>query len=707
MANFFPIQTNFSGGVLSKRLHSRIDSPIYGKSVESCENWAILPQGSLGKRAGFTYLAPALNADIVRLIEMPSQTKWYTLELTPGKMRIFDQNGLVIQGGPEALSNSQFQFGLTGWTVNTAGGAVATANPTRRSVTLGAGTQGGGAGSKPGNVNQDFALKGLFLPSSTYTLAGTVAAQYPGDSIGVRITANNVSIFSGQFNVGTNALSFTTPATMATPIVIHYEHAGAWAIELVSPSVRKTVGTTEITTPWTTQEAIDALQFTHNAATDEVFFTGVTAAPYHLVHTDPVLDIFTFEVITFTMPPADWQAGNWPRCCELYQGRLWIASTPQAPNAVWASVTNDLYNFTVGTGANVTDALSFKVATKGGIRWLKSQKTMLVGTTLGEYIITASQAIGAVANNNINIIQQSAYGSAALQPVNIGDQVIFTSLDNNKVRAANYNLDTNGWVSPDVTFLAEAITSPGVKQVAFLRDPYEMIWCVLTDGTAAVCTYNRIMETMAWWKVTTNGTILSAVSSFYASGSLWVAVKRPNGTFIEIVSVGTAEIFFDNGITKPVDDNGEILGLNHLNGQTVGVTIDGAIYPDAVVTGNKLSGYPPAALFGTVGFHYTATLVTLPMEGGNPGGSAQGVMKGRDRIFTRIFNSALPLINGVRVQEDRTPSTPMDTPEGLRTCDALLASLGVDRFAKITLSQDLAAPTRVTGLFGRAQVNSL
>ena len=122
MGGFHPIMTNFSGGVLSKRLHSRVDSPLYPKSMESCENWAILPQGSIGKRSGFAYLAPALHTDIVRLIEMPSQTKWYTLELTPGKMRIFDQHGLVIQGGPETLSNSQFQYLLTGWTVNPAGG---------------------------------------------------------------------------------------------------------------------------------------------------------------------------------------------------------------------------------------------------------------------------------------------------------------------------------------------------------------------------------------------------------------------------------------------------------------------------------------------------------------------------------------------------------------------------------------------------------
>jgi hypothetical protein len=82
-------------------------------------------------------------------------------------------------------------------------------------------------------------------------------------------------------------------------------------------------------------------------------------------------------------------------------------------------------------------------------------------------------------------------------------------------------------------------------------------------------------------------------------------------------------------------------------------------------------------------------------------------MKGRDRIFTRIFHSALPLVNGVRVQDDRTPAQPMNTPEAPRTGDALLANLGVDRFAKITLEQDLPAATKISGVFGRSQVNPL
>ena len=140
----------------------------------------------------------------------------------------------------------------------------------------------------------------------------------------------------------------------------------------------------------------------------------------------------------------------------------------------------------------------------------------------------------------------------------------------------------------------------------------------------------------------------------------------------------------------------------------VGDTTTGfARVPKQFVTNGKVTGLDPAIPLANIGIPYTSKAVTLPLEGGNPGGSAQGVMKGRDRIFTRIFSSALPLVNGVRVQDDRTPAQPMNTVEAPRTGDALLANLGVDRFAKITIEQDIPAATQISGVFGRSQVNSL
>ena len=712
MANFFPIQTNFGGGVISPRLFSRVDAALYGKSLESCENWQVLPQGSLRRRGGYAYQFPALNRDIVRLIDLPSRGKWYTIELTPGKLRLFDQNGLVVMGSPQIIENNRFQRKGYAWT-ETLGGTSA------KIVYIPASSQVAmlRTNTQSALLYQDLNNRSLLKPSTSYTLQFTFAGQDAGTHLQVAVqdVGAAVPLLSVDVLPGTYSYTFTTPAAFTGDIVLSFNAAtnNKW-VYITAPTVRLTTGGTGTTldTPYMTAGQIASVQYSYSAATEETFFANLTDPPQHLIRPDPAVEEYTFGAMTFTSPPPEWAVGNYPGSVEVYQGRLWYAATPIEPNMVWASQTNVLNDFSLGAQDKATDALSFRVATKGGIQWLKSQRTMLCGTVMGEYNIYSTGS--AVTPMDITIREQSSFGSSRIQPRTAGDQLLYVSLDGRKIRAASYELSTNGWTAADLTYFSPEITGALVTEISFARDPHEMILCVLSDGSVAGCTYHRPSETVAWWTSRTNGRVLSLSPSFYVSGSVWAAVYRENGTYIEKIAMDTSTLFLDSGVTRPIEDvpPGTVTGLSHLEGRTVGVmtgdAINGfAVEPDKVVTGGQITVENVDAADAQVGLKYTSKAITLPLEGGNPGGSGQGVMKGRDRIFTRIFSSALPLINGYRVADDRTPAQPMDTPEALRTGDALLANLGVDRYAKVTVEQDLAAATNISGIFGRSQVNSL
>ncbi len=107
-----------------------------------------------------------------------------------------------------------------------------------------------------------------------------------------------------------------------------------------------------------------------------------------------------------------------------------------------------------------------------------------------------------------------------------------------------------------------------------------------------------------------------------------------------------------------------------------------------------------------VGLPYTAKAVTLPPEGGNPRGTAQGAKRRRMRIVLRLNDSALPLINGKR-PPDRTPATPQDTVEPRVTGDVEVRDLGWDGDGTVTIEQDLPFRTEVLAIFGTEQVNQL
>jgi hypothetical protein len=74
-----------------------------------------------------------------------------------------------------------------------------------------------------------------------------------------------------------------------------------------------------------------------------------------------------------------------------------------------------------------------------------------------------------------------------------------------------------------------------------------------------------------------------------------------------------------------------VTGLWHLEGETVGVYVDGAVHADATVTNGKItldhSGY-----ITTVGYYYNSDGATLPLVAGTPLGSGQGNIKRISRL---------------------------------------------------------------------------
>ena len=113
--------------------------------------------------------------------------------------------------------------------------------------------------------------------------------------------------------------------------------------------------------------------------------------------------------------------------------------------------------------------LELKLATKGAIKWVRGKQVMLVGTDLHEdIIVSATQVVSGV---DAQLIRQSAYGSASIQAQDIGDQVLFVSREQIKLRSLNFNFDTQAWVAHDISYYAQGITIPGIMDVAYQQRP--------------------------------------------------------------------------------------------------------------------------------------------------------------------------------------------------------------------------------------------
>ncbi|MGY8700935.1 MAG: ubiquitin-activating E1 FCCH domain-containing protein, partial [bacterium] len=126
-------------------------------------------------------------------------------------------------------------------------------------------------------------------------------------------------------------------------------------------------------------------------------------------------------------------------------------------------------------------------------------------------------------------------------------------------------------------------------------------------------------------------------------------------------NITTATSHLSGAVTKEVVNI--IAGLNHLEGQTVSILVDGATHPTKVVASNSIT----LDRFGTdvkIGLQYTSILKTMRIDAGSQDGTSQGKTKRIFEVTARLFETV-----GVEVGPDldnmervpfRTSADPMD-----------------------------------------------
>ena len=454
-------------------------------------------------------------------------------------------------------------------------------------------------------------------------------------------------------------------------------------------------------TPWPEDE-IDLIHVANAPGGTVKYFFHPRYQTQKLTY-DSSTNTFTFSAVTFTSPPSVWTGSNWPGTGTFYQGRLWAAGTPDQGETFWASKSADYENFTTGTLDD--DAIEFTLEKYGEIEWIGGQKTLAIGTENGEHIVTSES--GTITPSDVQVDQQSAYGSNTVQYEKVGDQIFYVSPDGRKLRTMQYQWQEDNWLSRDLTFISEHITKGKIKDTAWQQNPDNLFWTVLENGELACVTYERGNNIYGWHGHKTEGNFQSLAAAEFNGNSvlLAIAARQTGEIFLEIMwseevsDGGEDEYYFDSWVIGTVTGGTgtEVTGLDHLEGKTVQVITDGALHPDRTVTSGKINLQYDATDV-KVGLQFTPVIETLPIEVPTQRGSSIGVKKHHPKIYVRLQDSGNPIINGQR-PPSRSPSTPMNTAEPIRSYDAKIANLGRETTVRIRVEQDLPLPMNVIGIF--------
>ena len=392
-----------------------------------------------------------------------------------------------------------------------------------------------------------------------------------------------------------------------------------------------------------------------------------------------------------TSANTDWKLGAFsdttghPSCVSFFEQRLVFAGTSSEPQTLYFSKSGDYENMTAGTNAD--DAMVYTIASNqvNVIRFLKTQRTLIVGTVGGEFTVSADGTDAAVTPTNITIKRQSSYGSANVDAIPAGNATLFLQRAKRKIRELSYNFDVDGYQAADLTILNDVVTKTGINEMTYQQSPDSILWCVRDDGVLAGLTYLRGEEVIAWHRHILGGSFgdgnavvesVASISGELNEDELWVIVKRTiNGAtkrYVECFAqfdfdetTPTDFRFLDSHLTYSGSATTTLSGLGHLEGQTVSILADGATHPNKVVSSGSIT-LDRQTEKAVVGLSYDSVLQTMRIEGGAAEGTSQGKTKRISKVVLRLFETVGvkvgPSLDNLEAIPFRTSSDPMDTP---------------------------------------------
>jgi len=661
MARSAPAFSSFTAGEISPRLEGRTDLEKYRQGLSDLTNMVVMPHGGVQRRPGTQFIS-SVKDSAVKTRLLPFQFKagdTYILEFGDQNMRVIRNDAQVLDATDKTITG------------------VTQANP-------GVITSASHGFSNGDEIYID-AIAGMTeLNGRNYLVAN--------------VTTNTFTVqdLFGN-NIDTTAFTAYTSGGTATEIY-------------------------NIATPYAAADLFD-IRFVQSA--DTMYLVHPSYDIRTLTRTDHNAWSFATMSITGSPSPALSGADDRPSVVAFFEQRLVFANTNNNPQTLWFSKNGDYTNFTVGTADD--DALIYTIASNqsNAIRFLSSTAVLTVGTSGGEYVLT-STSDGPITPTTTLIRKYSNYGSAKITPVQVADVTLFVQRGNRKMREFKFvgNVNVGGYSAPDMTILAEHITNGGIVDMAYQQEPDSIVWIVRDDGTLVGMTYRREEEVVAWHKHVIGGEFsggqavvesIATLPTDTGEDELFMIVKRTINSvtrrYIEKMNVfdfgsdTTTAFFVDSGLQYSGGATTSLLGLYHLEGETLQVLANGAAHPDKAVASGGV-GLDFSSTTAAVGYGYTSNIQTLRIESGSVDGTSQGKPKRIHAITVRLYQTVGVEIGNDSGEIDRIPfrdsSMAMDQAVPLFTGDKDIEFAGgFDDDDRVYIKQDQALPLTVLAFYPR------
>ena len=165
------------------------------------------------------------------------------------------------------------------------------------------------------------------------------------------------------------------------------------------------------------------------------------------------------------------------------------------------------------------------------IRHIIALNDLVLLTSGGEWKLNGSDGAFA-ASSSLVASPQSFYGCSHVAPVVSGNMILFVQSGGNVVRDLGYTYVSDSYDGEELSIFANHLfEGKQIVDMAYAKEPYRILWCVMSDGTVNALTYNKKQEVAGWHKHETKGKFeaVAVVREGFEDVAYFVVQRTING----------------------------------------------------------------------------------------------------------------------------------------------------------------------------------
>ncbi len=611
-------QKSFTGGELSPSLYSRNDLVKYSVGLRTLKNGFVRAEGCISNRAGLELVCEVKNSSAkTRIIPFSFNTEQtYIIELGAQYARFIKNGGQII-----------YPYDWTDPLLT--GEPVEIATPYEQADLF----------------NLKYAQNADVLTICNKNYEAKELSRLSHYNWALSSISFSPQISAPQNLHGSWSGGNTNPKTYKYLVTAvkekTYEESARSSVVSVTGEIEASWGTNEKIT--ITFDAVSgACEYNVYRSVNGIYgYVGTTATTTFV---DDKIEPDLSTTAPITQNP--FSNGNNPACVNYFQQRKVYACLKNNPQTLVASQTSTNNNFNISRPLSATDSINITLSERevNEIRNIVALNDLILLTSGGEWKVNGTDGTFSP-TSSLSAFPQSFYGCSDIAPVVSGNMILFVQSGGNIVRDLGYTYVSDSYDGDELTIFANHLfEGKQIVDMAYAKEPYRILWCVMSDGTVNALTYNKKQEVCGWSRHETKGEFESVAVIREGNEDVpYFVVKRTinNQTkrFIERMATRTVDktedgIFLDCSLKYEGSPVTTVSGLSHLEGEKVNVLADGGLVEGLTVENGAIT-LPHSASKIVAGLPYEFEMETLNIEGEN----TQGLLKISNNISISVEKS--------------------------------------------------------------------